>query len=261
MSNIDLADRRRQMGQALIGWSGVPGAVHAVRDGSWMYRSGLPSPDLNMALVHGSDPGDLTDVVGHVDELGAPTLLFCTGDGLALAEQLGNGWAHVGAMSFMIADVARTPQGRDARVRRATHEDREAVLGLWTDAFGIPAELFGQLLDAQLSGRDADMGPGSSKTTGSRSRPSLQVVRETRSRSGAWPRRRGSAVVASGEHYLPTRWLAQRLTASRSGCWERHQRASPCMTQQAGQLLKRGRSTPTGPRPSSTDSHWHGAQQ
>jgi hypothetical protein len=110
-----------------------------------------------MALVHGSDPGDLKDVVDRIDEMDAPTLLFCTGDGLALAEELGDGWAHVGAMPFMTAEVASTPQRLDPRVRRVTIEDREAVLGLWTDAFGIPAELFGQLLDAQLSEADADM--------------------------------------------------------------------------------------------------------
>jgi hypothetical protein len=139
------------MGQALIGWSSVPGAVHSVGDGSWVYLSGLPSPDLNMALVHGSDPRDLRDAVDSIDKLAVPALLFCTAEGLTLADQVGAGWAHVGAMPFMIADVAATPQRSDGRVRRATVDDRQAVLGLWTDAFGIPPEIFGPLLDATLS--------------------------------------------------------------------------------------------------------------
>jgi hypothetical protein len=71
VGNVDVAGRRRQMGQALGGWSSVPGAVHAVGDGSWMYLSGLPSADLNMALVHGSDPGDLKNVVDRIDEMDA----------------------------------------------------------------------------------------------------------------------------------------------------------------------------------------------
>lgn len=105
MDTGDLSQRRRQMGEALAGWSKVAGAVHEVGGGSWLYLSNLPSPDLNMALVHGSDPRDLGDVLDRIEQTGAPALLFCTGDGLALAENVGAGWPHVGAMPFMIADT------------------------------------------------------------------------------------------------------------------------------------------------------------
>ena len=155
MDTDDLAGRRRQMGEALAGWSAVPGSVHAVGDGSWTYLSGLPSPDLNMALVHGSDPSDLSGVIDRIGSV--PALLFCTGDGVGLAENLGAGWSNVGATPFMIAEVADTPQHSDPRVRRATPDDRDAILGLWTGAFGIPPEIFGPLLDATLSDPDGDM--------------------------------------------------------------------------------------------------------
>ncbi len=120
-----------------------------------LYLSGLPSPDLNMALVHGSDPSDLSGVIDRIGSV--PALLFCTGDGVGLAENLGAGWSNVGATPFMIAEVADTPQHSDPRVRRATPDDRDAILGLWTGAFGIPPEIFGPLLDATLSDPDGDM--------------------------------------------------------------------------------------------------------
>jgi GNAT superfamily N-acetyltransferase len=116
-----------------------------------MYLSGLGSPDVNMALVHGSDPRELHDVVSAIEQIAAPALLFLTADGLETAENLGAAWSHVGAMPFMIAEVDSTPQQADGRVRRATAEDRDAVLGLWVDAFGVKSEYFGPLVDATVS--------------------------------------------------------------------------------------------------------------
>jgi len=157
MGSSELSRRRRQMGEALAGWSGVPGAEHSVGAGSWTFLSTLPSADVNFALVHGSDPKDLHVVVDRINEVSVPAMVFLTGDGLALAESLGAGWSHVGSMPFMIADVAATPQQLDPRVRRATTEDRSAVVGLMADAFGMPVEAIEPIVDASLVGPEGGM--------------------------------------------------------------------------------------------------------
>jgi GNAT superfamily N-acetyltransferase len=145
------------MGEALAGWSGVPGAEHTVGDGSWTYLSALPSADVNMALFHGSDPDDLQAVVGRINKAAVPAMVFFAGDGLTLAENLDDGWSHVGSMPFMIAEVARTPQRLDPRVRRATAEDRAAVVGLMADAFGLAPEVIGPIVDVSLVGHEEGM--------------------------------------------------------------------------------------------------------
>lgn len=212
------------MGAALSSWSSVPGSVHAVGDVSWMYLSGLPSPDLNMALVHGSDPRDLQDMVNRVDELDTPTLLFCNADGLALDERLGNDRSHVGAMPFMTAEIASTPQCPDDRVRRATAEGTDAVLELWTNASGIRPELFDQLLDAQLTEPDADMGAWQLETRGRRCLNRDDQSRRGCPHAGASRRRNGLAAAVTGGRCWPTRWLARRPTESGSDCWVRPRR-------------------------------------
>jgi len=151
VSGGEVAGRRRHMGEALAGWSSVSGCVHSVDAGSWVYLSGLPSPDVNMALVDGSDRSVLEDVVDRVDSVGAPTLVFFAGDGLPLARTMGDGWSHAGAAPFMTTTIASAPQLLDSRVRRATAEDRSAVVGLWTDAFGIPVEAIAPIFDAMLA--------------------------------------------------------------------------------------------------------------
>jgi len=93
MGDVDIAQRRRQMGEALRDWASTPRMVHSVRDESWMFLSGLPSADVNMALVHGGDPEELVGVIGAIDTIAAPALLMFAGDGLALAGRAGAGWA------------------------------------------------------------------------------------------------------------------------------------------------------------------------
>jgi len=146
------------MGEALQGWAGFPGAVHAVNDGSWMFLSGLPSPDVNLALVHGGDPGEFGQVVATIADVGAPALLMLTGNGLPFAEHVPSGWVHVGVMPFMIADVASTLQRPDARVRRAMADDHDALLGLWADAFEMLPENAEPIVQATV--RDPESGIG-----------------------------------------------------------------------------------------------------
>ena len=158
MDAVGVAHRRRQMGEALHGWASSPGAVHKVSGGSWMFLSGLPSPDVNMALVHGGDPGEFDQVMATIADVAAPALLMFTGDGLPMAQRAPSGWAQVGVMPFMIADVASTPQRPDDRVRRATADDRDALLGLWTDAFGMLPENAAPIAEATV--RDPASGIG-----------------------------------------------------------------------------------------------------
>lgn len=122
-----------------------------------MYLSGLPSPDVNMALVDSSVQRDLDDVLTRVDSAGVPALLFLAGDALELTPTPGDGWSHVGASPFMSASMSSTPQRLDPRVRRAAAADRSAVLGLWTDAFGLPAEVIEPTFDAMLAHPDGPM--------------------------------------------------------------------------------------------------------
>jgi GNAT superfamily N-acetyltransferase len=109
-----------------------------------------------MALIHGHDPDAARDIVARVGSI--PALLFCAGDGLALVGKLGDGWSRVGAMPFMTARIADAPACSDPRVRRATPDDRDAVVGLWTEAVGIPGEVCRPLLDAMLAEPDGVMG-------------------------------------------------------------------------------------------------------
>ena len=157
MGDVDIAERRRQMGKALREWACTPRMIHSVQDGSWTFLSGLPSADVNMALVHGGDPEELVGVIGAIDTIAAPALLMFAGDGLALAGRAGAGWAHVGVMPFMAADVASTPQQLDDRIRRAGREDADAIVMLWADAFGLAPDIAAPIVEATLGYVGTDM--------------------------------------------------------------------------------------------------------
>ena len=158
MDEFGVAGRRRQMGEALQGWAEFPGAVHAVTHGSWMFLSGLPSPDVNMALVDGGDIQEFDRVMSTIADRGAPALLMFAGSGLPLAERAAEGWTHVGVMPFMLADVASTPQRLDARVRRARADDRDALMGLWADAFGMLPEITAPIVEATVRDPESRIG-------------------------------------------------------------------------------------------------------
>jgi GNAT superfamily N-acetyltransferase len=104
-----------------------------------------------MALVHGDDVDEFDEVMATIADVGVPALLMFTGSGLPFVERAPPGWAHVGVMPFMIADVASTPQRLDARVRRAVAADGEALLGLWADAFGMRPEHAQPIVEAIVS--------------------------------------------------------------------------------------------------------------
>ncbi len=57
MDSVGIAERRQQMGRAMAGWATTPGSVYWVRENSWVILSGLPSADVNFALVHGAEAG------------------------------------------------------------------------------------------------------------------------------------------------------------------------------------------------------------
>lgn len=146
-----LAVRRRQMGEALQPWATAPGAVHSVTGGSWLLLTGLPSPDVNLALVHGEDVDGLDEVLAAVDRVGAPTSLMLAGAAMTLTGRLAPSWVHVGAVPFMRSEVAATPRRVGPRVRRAGAADRDVLMGLWSDAFGIPPEISAPVVDATLA--------------------------------------------------------------------------------------------------------------
>ena len=151
MHDVDITERRQQMGRATAAWATIPGAVHWVRGSSWMLLSGLPSADANYALVHGDDPSELADIVEAIDAKAVPTLLMFAGEGIALAEDLGSEWSHAGAAPFMAADVTSTPRESDDRVRRATTTDVGTLAPLWADGFGLPVDICAPMVQAVTS--------------------------------------------------------------------------------------------------------------
>jgi GNAT superfamily N-acetyltransferase len=157
METVDIAERRQQMGRATAGWAAIPGAVHWVRNTSWLYLSGLPSADANLALVHGDVLQDLADATDAIKTKDVPALLMLAADGIALAETLGPEWSNVGTAPFMVAHVESTPQASDNRVRRASAADTDVVAQLWAEGFGLPFDVCAPMVQAIASPSGDDM--------------------------------------------------------------------------------------------------------
>ncbi len=137
----DVARWRMQMGSGIRPWVDHPGMVHSVDSASWLVLSGLPSPDVNMALVYDDDPAVLARAVRRIDEVGAPALVLLAGRGVDRAADLADPWLNVGEMPMMAIDLDAAVRRPDARVRRAGPEDREAVVGLLADAFQMTPDV------------------------------------------------------------------------------------------------------------------------
>jgi GNAT superfamily N-acetyltransferase len=156
MDSVEVARRRRQMGESLADWAAISGSVHALGQGYWAYLSGLPSADTNMGLIHGSDREEFANLLAMIDDVGAPTLLLSAGAGVQLAEQLGAGWSHVGAAPFMAIELAAGTQQGDERVRQATDADVYLAAELMADAFVLPRAVCKPLVHATVH---ASIGP------------------------------------------------------------------------------------------------------
>jgi GNAT superfamily N-acetyltransferase len=137
----DVARWRTLMGAGIGPWVDHPGMVHRVEPTSWLSLSGLPSPDVNMALVHDDDPGVLADAVRRIDEMRAPALVLLAGEGRSRAGDLAEPWMAVGEMPMMSIDLDAAVRRPDGRVRRAGRDDREAVVGLLAEAFQMTPDV------------------------------------------------------------------------------------------------------------------------
>ncbi len=128
------------MGRAVTAMLGIDGAVSEVRPGWWLALSGLPSADMNMALIHDPDEPALAQVMARVDEVGCPTLLMLAGGAAELADRLPAQWSAVGAMPIMTSHLTAT--AADPRVRQAGSDDTGVISRLMSEAFGIdPGEI------------------------------------------------------------------------------------------------------------------------
>ena len=143
----DVARWRMQMGAGIGPWVDHPGMVHRVEATWWLSLSGLPSPDVNMALVADGDPAVLAEAVGRIDAVSAPALVLLAGDGRSRAGDLAEPWMAVGEMPMMSIDLDVAVRRPDARVRRAGVEDREAVMGLLADAFAMSPDVLSICVD------------------------------------------------------------------------------------------------------------------
>jgi hypothetical protein len=137
MPSVDVAQRRTQMGQALQEWVSSPRMVHRVTESSWVFLSGAPTPDLNLALVHDGAAGTMDAVLSAVTDVGCPTLLMTAGEAKNVTDRLDGSWVGAGSMPFMQVEVNATQRRRDPRVRRAGPEDLSVVHSILGDAFGM----------------------------------------------------------------------------------------------------------------------------
>jgi GNAT superfamily N-acetyltransferase len=133
----DLSLRRTQMGRAATAMLVMEGAENEVCTGSWLGLSGLPTADMNMALIHEDDDAALAHVLSRIQERGCPALLMLAGDGINLAGRLPEPWTAVGAMPIMTVDVAAAAKGPDTRVRCARPADAAVVTRLISEAYGM----------------------------------------------------------------------------------------------------------------------------
>lgn len=143
----DVARWRMQMGTGIGPWVDHPGMVHAVDGTRWLSLSGLPSPDVNMAMVYDADPAVLAGAVAEIDALAAPALVLLAGPGAERADDLADPWVHAGSMPMMAIELAEAPRRPDPRVRQAGPDDREAVVALLADAYQMTPDVLSICVD------------------------------------------------------------------------------------------------------------------
>jgi GNAT superfamily N-acetyltransferase len=130
---------RRLMGEAVRPWCDAPGRVVEVDDAHWLAMTGVPSPDINMALLWSGEQQVLDEAVATFADHQVPALVMLVGDAVGLT--VPEGWDAVGSMPMMSVDLAATPLVPDPRVRPATAEDRDAVDAILVEAYGMSPEV------------------------------------------------------------------------------------------------------------------------
>ncbi|GAA1147083.1 GNAT family N-acetyltransferase [Nocardioides aquiterrae] len=137
----EVARWRLQMGTGIGPWADHRGMVHAVDESRWLLLSGLPSPDVNLAMVYDADPAVLAGTLAEIDAMATPALVLLAGAGAERVGDLADPWLHVGEMPMMTIELASAPLRADPRVRPAGPEDREAVASLLADAYHMSPDV------------------------------------------------------------------------------------------------------------------------
>lgn len=148
---LDVGSAREGYGRSTAVWAAVD---HCVQPTWWLALSGAPSIDFNTALLHGADAPELAPkVLARIDDVGAPTVVFLAGAGLAAGQELLDaGWSCGGAVPLMYGDPRRGVL--DPRVRLLGEDDLEAARAVAVEAFDIPYEAATALYHRGVTARD-----------------------------------------------------------------------------------------------------------
>ena len=150
MDTEELSLRRSQMGHAAGAMlRGGPAPFVEVGEGYWIAQSGVPSVDMNMALVSSGGPEHVDKVLGLVAQSEIPTLFMVADSGLST--EIEAPWQFVGEMPFMASSLDSEHLRADARVREAGPDDAAIVFDVMGEAFGIDSDLFSQGISAVLA--------------------------------------------------------------------------------------------------------------
>jgi len=108
---------------------------HEVLRGSWYFLSGLPAPDVNLAMVHQNDRDVLSKTLNEITRMNVQTCLFLAAKGKNLSSELPDAWTHVGVSQFMGIVLSKSEQVFDARVSLVSLDDIDAVVVLLAESF------------------------------------------------------------------------------------------------------------------------------
>lgn len=146
----ELVNARQGYGRSTAVWATVE---HHVEPTWWLALSGAPAIDYNTALLHGPDaPKRVPELLARIDEVGAPTVVFLAGEGLAAGQVLSDaGWSCGSAIPLMYGEP-RTG-ALDPRVRLLGEDDLGAARRVVAEAFDIPDESAAALYHAGLTTR------------------------------------------------------------------------------------------------------------
>jgi len=135
------------MGRALAEWATSPSISHEVLSGSWQFLSGLPSADVNMAMVHTDDNDALAITLSAITNMNVPTVLFLAAAGKELSNRLPDEWTNVGVFPFMAKQLHASVDEFDYRVSVALLDDTAEVVGLLADSFLLEPNIFSFMID------------------------------------------------------------------------------------------------------------------
>ena len=150
METEELSLRRSQMGRAggaMLRCGPTP--VIEAGEGYWLAQSGVPSVDMNVALVSGGGPEAVDKILALVEQSEIPTLFMVAGS--VLATELEPPWLVAGELPFMASSLDAVHLRADARVRQAGPDDADLVFDVMGEAFGIERDFFAQGIAAVLA--------------------------------------------------------------------------------------------------------------